>query len=221
MPAVAAPSPSLPVAALCGGVIVAGLVVDQHVAHGQRIVDGVVAAVFSWLVWSADRQRRVLLLACLLFASAGEVFLSLVWGLYDYRFGNVPLFVPPGHALLLLLGMAVAARVQGCVAYLVPMVTLPVVVWQAIAGSDHFGALLFLLLVVATWRGRARKLYAVMFVLAWAMELLGTSLGNWQWRAAVPWLQVRVANPPLCAGAFYVVLDLLVMSVVLRVPARG
>ena len=38
-------------------------------------------------------------------ATGVELFLSLVWGLYQYRWGNVPLFVPPGHGLLYLFAL--------------------------------------------------------------------------------------------------------------------
>ena len=38
-------------------------------------------------------------------ATCVELFLSLVWGLYQYRWGNVPLFVPPGHGLLYLFAL--------------------------------------------------------------------------------------------------------------------
>jgi hypothetical protein len=31
---------------------------------------------------------------CIVLATLGEAFLSLVWGLYDYQFRNLPLFVP-------------------------------------------------------------------------------------------------------------------------------
>lgn len=218
--AAASPPPSVPTAALCGTVIVVGLMVDQHVEHGQWLVDVVVWLLFAWLCWAAARPRRLLLLACLGFATAGEVFLSLVWGLYDYRLGNLPLFVPPGHAMLLLVGMTIAARAPERVVTLVPLVAAPVVAWQAVTGVDRLGVPLFAVLLLALWRGRARRLYAVMFVLAWTMELLGTWLGNWQWRAITPWLQLPAANPPLCAGAFYGVLDLLVMAVVDRGSAR-
>jgi len=52
-----------------------------------------------------------------------------------------------------------------------------------------------------------------MFVLSLAMELYGTWVGNWVWAREVPWLGLRADNPPLAAGAFYCVLDLLVVSV--------
>jgi hypothetical protein len=56
-----------------------------------------------------------------------------------------------------------------------------------------------------------------MFVLALAMEIYGTLLGNWTWSADVPWLGLTALNPPLAAGAFYCVLDLLIVATVARV----
>ena len=57
-----------------------------------------------------------------------------------------------------------------------------------------------------------------MFVLSLAMELYGTWIGNWAWAAEVPWLGLATLNPPIAAGAFYCVLDLLVVSVATRRP---
>jgi hypothetical protein len=53
-----------------------------------------------------------------------------------------------------------------------------------------------------------------MFTLALAMELYGTALGNWTWRPVVPGLGIGAANPPFAAGAFYALLDLLVLAAV-------
>lgn len=192
--------------------IALGLAVDQGLPWGQPVVDAVVWLLFLRWVVGADRAGRITLITCLVFATAGECVLSLVWGLYDYRLGNLPLFVPPGHALLFMLGLQVASRVGDRAAWLVPVVAAPVVVWQAWAGVDGLGVFLFAMFLLAMWRGSARRLYAVMFVLALLMELYGTWLGNWTWRARVPGVGLPMANPPLCAGAFYSVLDLLVMA---------
>jgi len=53
------------------------------------------------------------------------------------------------------------------------------------------------------------------------MELYGTALGNWSWQATVPWLKLSAANPPFSAGAFYGLLDLLVLAALTRWPKRG
>ena len=205
--------------AVLAAVIAGGLALDQAVAWGQTAVNVVVWALFVHLLRGADRPGRVLLLACMLLAGLGECLLSLVWGLYDYRLGNVPLFVPPGHALLLLLGIQMAARVPRGVTWWVPVAAAPLVAWQAASGIDRLGVLLFALLLAAMAISPARRLYAVMFALALAMELYGTWLGNWRWREAAPGLELAMQNPPLCAGAFYGVLDLLVLGV-MRVMLR-
>jgi hypothetical protein len=49
-------------------------------------------------------------------ATCVELFCSVVWGLYRYRWGNVPLFVPPGHGLLYLFALR-AARTPLMVSY--------------------------------------------------------------------------------------------------------
>jgi hypothetical protein len=64
-----------------------------------------------------------------------------------------------------------------------------------------------------------------MFVLSLVMELYGTWIGNWVWSPQVPWLGLTTVNPPVAAGAFYCVLDLLVVSATARLatprPARA
>ena len=195
--------------------IAIGLVVDARGgAHGQLAVNLAAWAVFArlWLV-SAPAQRPALL-ACLVYATAGEVFLSLVWGLYDYRLGNIPLFVPPGHVLLFWLGTQFAARLPRGAEWAIAALAAAVTLSLALAGRDTLGPLLLALFLACMAASRSRKLYATMLLLALAMELWGTWLGNWTWRLDVPWLGLVTANPPLAAGAFYAALDLLVVATV-------
>jgi len=193
--------------------IVLGLAIDQHwTGHGQLAVNVAAWAVFITL-WVRSEAQRPALLTCLLFATAGEVFLSLVWGLYDYRLGNIPLFVPPGHVLLFFLGVQIAARLPERSEWGIALLALPVILAFAGTGRDTLGPLLYALFILCLWLSASRRLYATMFVLALAMELYGTWLGNWTWARQVPWLGLTADNPPLAAGAFYCVLDLLVVSV--------
>lgn len=193
--------------------ILVGLVVDRHGgAWGQPLVSLWVWLLFGLLMVQAA-GLRLRLMACLLIATAGEVLLSLVWGLYDYRLGNLPLFVPPGHVLLYWLGLQWAGRLPGRVMALTPWLALMAVSALAVAGIDWMGPALVAVFLICVWRGPSPRLYITMFLLSLGMELWGTWLGNWSWRAALPWLGWPVANPPLAAGAFYCVLDLLSESV--------
>jgi hypothetical protein len=186
-------------------VILGGLLVDQHWArYGQVAVSAAAWILCATLLARTDMRSRHALLACLVFATAGEVFLSLVWGLYEYRLGNIPLFVPPGHVLLFFLGTQIAARIPDRGEWWIAALALPVVALFAWNGRDTLGPLLYALFLGCMLISPSRKLYATMFVLSLAMELYGT------------WLGLTADNPPLAAGAFYCVLDLLVVSVMKR-----
>jgi hypothetical protein len=189
-----------------------GLAVDASpFPHGQAIV-----SVASWLFFAQllhrETELRASLLLCLGFATAGEILLSLIWGLYDYRLGNLPAFVPPGHVLLFWLGLTLAekmpARVQPLLVWTVSIATLA----AAVLNRDLLSLPLLALFLGCLRFGPSPRLYSTMFMLALAMELWGTWLGNWCWRDSVPGLAIGAGNPPLAAGAFYCALDLLVLA---------
>jgi hypothetical protein len=207
--------------ALIVATIVGGLWLDQHVAGWGQVATNVVAwLVFLFVLRPLPASDRRSLLLCVLIATLGECFLSLAWGLYSYRLDNIPLFVPPGHALLFVLGLTLAPHLTHRVVWAVPLVAAPFVLLLAVTGADTLGVPLYALFVLCLVVGRAKKLYAAMFVLALAMELYGTWLGNWVWVEQAPWLGLATLNPPLAAGAFYCVLDLLVTALSRSAPVR-
>ena len=199
-------------------VITGGLALDAFFGWpGQYAAIAWTVCVWSWLYKSGGTEERRVLVLCTLIAGFGEVILSLVWGLYDYQFSNVPLFVPPGHALLMTLGLITSQKMLKHKAGSAFQSIFP---WGAFIyagfawalGFDQFGAALFGVFGVCMIFGRARMLYATMFVIALAMELYGTALGNWTWVGTTPGLGIISANPPFSAGAFYCLLDLLVLG---------
>ena len=203
--------------------IAGGLLLDYHWAkYGQIAVSAATWLVFASLYLTTRRQARMALVACLIIATAGEMCLSLAWGLYEYRRHAIPLFVPPGHVLLFFLGTQLAARLPEKSEWWIAALAFPVVMGLAWEGRDTLGPLLYGLFVACLWISRSRRLYATMFVLSLAMEIYGTWIGNWAWSPHVPGLGLATLNPPIAAGAFYCVLDLLVVAVAgtLQPPAR-
>jgi hypothetical protein len=209
------------------GIIAGGLLFDQTVEFwGQTLTNFALWAVLLCWLRVAPAEEQLSLSVCVFYATLGEIFLSLVWGLYEYRLANVPLFVPPGHALLFMLGGILARYVKDWIVWFVPLAATPFVFLLAVTGLGTLDALLFALFLLCLLSGRASKLYAVMFVLSLAMEIYGTWLGNWTWAEEAPWLGFTTVNPPLAAGAFYCMLDMLVVATVAgrsrpaaRVPA--
>ena len=80
--------------------------------HDRRAQLALGAATFV-VLWvaagSAPPERRVELWVCVPVATLFEVFGSLIWGGYTYRFHNIPAYVPPGHALVYVFGITAAS----------------------------------------------------------------------------------------------------------------
>ncbi|MBE9503694.1 MAG: hypothetical protein IME96_05915 [Proteobacteria bacterium] len=158
-------------------------------------------------------------MSCLLVSFAGEIFCSLIWGLYDYRLYNIPHYVPPGHVLVFLLGSAVAQRLSRLIIPAVPLVIGTYVLAGYLIGFDRFGMVLYLMFLGCLIAEKNRRLYATMFILCLALEFYGTWLGNWTWKAIVPVWEIRTDNPPVASGAFYCVLDFLMLRLALSYEA--
>ena len=194
-------------------VIIIGLLVDQNFElWGQTIVNISVWLCFFWLLRTGDRTKQISLLLCLLYATVGEVFLSLIWQLYEYRLHNIPLFIPPGHAILFTLGLMLTPKMPNWTIWMIPTVTACYTIFAIGTGIDTLGGLLFMAFLLCIIFGKAKKLYATMFLLSLVLEIYGTAIGNWAWNYDEQWFGMTTTNPPISAGAFYCMLDLLIVS---------
>ena len=188
-----------------------GMIVDQRGGlAGQLAVSVWTWGVFFWLLRTSPREWRLPFYACLVWATAGEILLSLVWVLYTYRLGNIPFFIPPGHVLVFYLGLVMAPRVPRAFVVLVPAAAIGYAAFALNDGSDTISIPLTVLFILCMQQPEGRRRYAVIFVAALMVEVYGTWIGNWVWHQDVPYLGLKSANPPLAAGAFYCALDVLV-----------
>ena len=190
---------------------------------GQRLTNIWALTVLLVCAKHGRRHERITLALATALSAVGEVTMSSVVGLYDYRYHAVPLFVPPGHALVMTLGALIDRRLARHARSAIVGVAVFAAVWAAYAwstDSDRFGVLLCVLFAFVLWRGPARSLYAVMFALALALELFGTAIHAWTWARSVPVLDLSAGNPPFAAGAFYCSLDLVVLGLGRRLLAQ-
>jgi hypothetical protein len=204
--------PALVLAAVA--MLALGLWADIHVdLPGQLAIGAVVWALTLTLIWPLPARERRFYLACIAIATAGELFLSLVWGLYTYRLGNVPLFVPPGHALMLMLGLGLSQRMPDTAARVILGSAGAYTILAAFHGLDTLAVPLYLMLAVSVLSLPSHaRLFASSFVLTLLLELYGTALGNWTWDREVPWVGLVTTNPPAIAGAFYCTLHALAIA---------
>jgi hypothetical protein len=200
---------------------VVGLIVDRYFGlAGQLAVSAWSWGLMFWLLRTSPREWRLAFWACLIWATAGEIFLSLVWGLYTYRLENIPFFIPPGHVLLFWLGLTLASRTPNWFVVFVPAAAIGYAVFAWLNGIDTISIPLIALFILCMLQAEGRRLYAVMFVASLAVELYGTWMGNWLWHADVPHFAFNSANPPIAAGSFYCMLDVLVALTVRGILQR-
>jgi len=177
-----------------------------------------------------SERRRVWLLV--LIATAVELFSSGLWGVYTYRFGNVPLYVPPGHGLIYLFAlraartplMANCGKTVGLAA--LALATLWVVSDFAVGPflfgrTDASAVLLWPVFAIFMWRSSSTGVYTAAFFVTSALELLGTAFGNWTWAAVIPLLHLTAGNPPSVIAGAYCVLDFAASRAARLFPAAG
>jgi hypothetical protein len=204
--------------ALLGPAYLAALLaVDTQVGrHGQVALGLVTCVVLVAALVPLAPLARAQALGVVAFATVGEVTGSLVWGVYQYRLHNLPLFIPPAHGIVYLSGLALVEVVRPRL--LVGVAAAGAAAW-GLAGVtvlprlDVAGALGVPLLCLFLWRSRARAAYAGVFLVVGALELYGTSIGTWRWAVSVPGLGVAQGNPPSGVASGYVFFDVMALLV--------
>ena len=200
----------------CGlGWLAVLLILDRHASLAGQAVLGVT----TWLVVGAIGLResvpvRIQVAVVVLFATAVAYTFSGWLGVYTYRLGNVPAFVPPGHALVYL-GALSLSRSWLFRRYVRLLVALTVAGGGAYAGwsllssrPDLLGAAWFVCLLGFLRWGRSASLFTAAFVVVTALELWGTHLGTWTWQPLDPTGHVTIGNPPSGVAGGYGWFDL-------------
>lgn len=192
----------------------------------SQVALGAATAAFLWLFARGSDVPPRQILCAIVVATAGEVVLSLGWGLYSYRHALIPFYVPPGHGLFYTLA-AVAAQQKGLLRH-EQLITRAVMVCGSVIAllslvfaADVWGFLWWIGALALLLRSRNQLLLSACFVFTILLEWAGTAIGNWQWAGAVPFVGLHSANPPAGVGILYILLDLIVMSIAGRVGERA
>ena len=194
--------------------------IDRSVdLRGQLTLGLVTWVLLGAVAWKLSPPERAQVAVVVLVATLTEVVGSILWGVYSYRLGNLPLFVPPGHGLVYLTGLRlsqtrlptahqrvfVAAVLAGALAWSSAGLTL--LPRYDLAGT--IGVATFALLVL---RSPARGVYCGVFLAVAALEWYGTALGTWRWAETIPGLGLPDGNPPSGVASGYVLFDLAALT---------
>jgi hypothetical protein len=191
--------------------------------HGQLILGAATWLVFAAALRPLTPEGRLRALLVVVAATGMEVVGSIIWGVYTYRLGNLPLFVPPGHGLVYLTGLRLIetqlvsrhqrAFVAGVAAFALGWAVAGLTVLPRMDASGALGIAVFLVFLL---RGRAPALYGAVFLVVAVLEISGTAVGVWAWNDVVPGLQLPSGNPPSGAASGYVLFDIVAIALTAR-----
>ena len=203
------------------GVMVLGLGLD----HFTNLTWQLVLSACTWAIllaacWPLSPEQRARTAVVIIAATIGEIIGSIILGIYTYRLGNLPMFVPPGHGLVYLTGLRLADT-RWATAHRSMFIRLALAgIWAwgivglsgVLGRHDVAGAVGCLTLTVFILRGRAPELYAGVFIAVAALEIYGTAIGTWFWHPEIPGLGVPNGNPPSGAASGYVLFDIAALT---------
>ncbi|MET0284161.1 MAG: hypothetical protein ABW352_06815 [Polyangiales bacterium] len=191
---------------------------------GQWAANLVMFAYFVLMYRSAPEKLRGLMKYGVVIATAGEALFSLVFGMYEYRHANIPLYVPPGHAILYgaIFYFVREPSVLRARSWLNPAMVAVSIGYAALWYSWHqdlYGALctaLFVLLVAV--EPQSRLFFLAMFILVGFLEQVGTRFGCWYWweHAFNKYSWLPSGNPPSGISVFYFAFDVLCLRAYLK-----
>jgi hypothetical protein len=183
---------------------------SQHLATLVMLIG------FSILFYRSTSRIRELMVYAVLIGFIGEHLFSIFLGMYTYRLGNIPLYVPPGHAIVYV------SAIYFCKESFVKMYrnqiekvfTIFVLIYSTlflIFANDIFGFVMSLLVIfLLRNKPRERLFFLSMYIIVAFLEIIGTHYQCWAWPKTAygifPFL--KSANPPSGISLFYFLLDL-------------
>jgi hypothetical protein len=210
--------------------VIAGFLgLDQLVGADEQLLIGAATwgiLIAACLPLAPEERARVALVV--LVATCAEVLGSVVLGVYVYRLENLPAFVPPGHGLVYLGGLAIARSVVsgGHQRAFIAGVLAIVLAWGAaglfvLGRMDLLGALAGAGLAWCLLRGRAPALYGGVFLIVAFLEIYGTAVGAWRWAEVAPGIGLPAGNPPSGIASVYVLFDIAAIALAPRLLGAG
>ena len=201
--------------------MVSGLFLDSKymspiLPQTQHLATFVMLIGFAIVYFRSSSRIREQMITAVIIGYIGEHLFSIGLGMYTYRLGNIPHYVPPGHAIVLVATMYFCKEsiVREYRKLLEKIFTFFVLVYSTlflIFAGDVFGFVMSLLVIfLLRNKPKERLFYLTMYIAVAFLEIIGTSYGCWFWPEtawdAIPFL--KSANPPSGISLFYFLLDL-------------
>jgi hypothetical protein len=190
--------------------------VSDIIPNAQLVTNIVMITGFMIVFFKSTSKIKEFMLYAVFAGYVGEYIFSIGLHMYTYRLGNVPHYVPPGHALVYI------ATIYFCKKSIIKLYkkqiekifTASVLLYGflfLIFKEDVFGFVMTVLVIFFLRnKPRERLFYLTMYIVVAILEIVGTTYQCWQWPdtawGVMPFLPSN--NPPSGISLIYFLLDL-------------
>jgi len=188
----------------------------KYTENAQWYANIVMFIVTTIVFLNVTKRNKEQMITAILIAIIGEYLFSIVMGMYTYRLGNVPHYVPPGHALVYIavLYFTKASSITKHRNLLEKFFTIFIFMYALvflIIKNDVFGFVMTIaILFILRNKPRERLFYLTMYITVAYLEIVGTNYLCWKW-PSIAWGFFDFLpshNPPSGISFFYFGLDL-------------
>lgn len=160
-------------------------------------------------------DRRLALSIFVVLAAIGECLFSLIFDLYEYRLGGVPLYVPLGHSILMGTALLFAdldwiQRRQTMVRIGLGLLHGGLILGALLLFRDTLSTLFTVIFLLLLRKRGTEPFFLILGVLVLYVELLGTTWNCWSWRPD-SFTILHTTNPPMGAFTAYAAGEMLAL----------
>lgn len=190
-------------------------VAENIFKEAQWINNIAVIIVFIYLFLKATARVKEQLIYAILIAIIGEYLFSLIFGMYSYRLGNIPHYIPIGHAIVFIFVYYFSRKpsVKANRKNIEVFNTILILIFSLfflLFKKDVFGFVctLFVFFLLRK-HPKERLFYLTMYCVIAVIELIGTGFECWKWPeiAFNKFEFLPSGNPPSGICLFYFGLD--------------
>lgn len=184
--------------------------------NAQFYANTLMLIVFLITIYKVNKRLKEQMILAVLLGFFGEYLFSVLLGMYTYRLGNVPFYIPFGHAFVYIavLCFAKAASIKKHHIRLEKILAISIFMYATmflIFKNDVFGFVMTIAtLIILRNKPKERLFYLTMYISVAVLEIIGTTYKCWWWPTTawdvIPFLPSH--NPPSGISLFYFLLDL-------------
>ena len=189
---------------------------SDNVKEVQNILNFLMIIGFFIMYFRTVKRVQELMMYAVIIGFLGEYLFSKYLGMYTYRLGNIPLYVPFGHAVLFarIFRFSKVSLVRkyhkSIEQFFGSLIILFASIYLLFFG-DVFGFVMTLFVFLLLWkRPKDRLFFYTMYLLVAILEIGGTAFGCWKWPNTAFGIFdfLPSNNPPSGISLFYFLLDI-------------